>query len=108
MAHVSRIIPSAFRAGARTSVQTSRRAIFSRAFSVTSAARDEKSIPVVSYKDGARAQETIQVAATHDPVSPPGADIEAVAQPLDPNVLPSLSPTMAKFTLFGKTAVITG
>lgn len=68
---------------------------------------NEKHINVVSYKDGARAQETLPVQPA-EPVAPPGQDIQAVAQPLNPAVIPQLTPTVAKFLLPGKVAVVTG
>ena len=42
------------------------------------------------------------------PVNPAGQDIEAKAIPLDPEVAAQLTPTMSKFTLPGKVAVVTG
>ena len=69
----------------------------------------EKHINVVSYKDGARAQETLPVSdKPNEPVSSTGQDVQAVATPLDPALIPQLTPTLAKFTLPGRIAVITG
>lgn len=42
------------------------------------------------------------------PVNPPGGDLQKIAQPLNPNVYSQLTPTLAKFTLRDKVAVITG
>lgn len=69
----------------------------------------EKEVPVVSYKDGQRSQEEIHVEKSGTgPVSPPGQDLETAAQPLNPQVLKHLTPTLHKFTLPGKVAVVTG
>lgn len=97
------------RAGLRACVQSPAASIISRSvMSGTRVVRDEKHVNVVTYKDGERAQETISVTSSSEPVTPPGQDIEVAAQPLNPALLKQMSPTMQKFTLFGKTAVITG
>lgn len=67
----------------------------------------ERSVPVTSYKDGERTAENLSVSNT-GPVSSAIVDEQAVARPLDPTVIPQLTPTMAKFTLPGKVAVVTG
>lgn len=109
MAHVFRATSTLRAAGLRTAVRTSAApAIFRRGFVASSINADEKHINVVSYKDGERAQETLAVPAASEPVVPPGQDIEVAAQPLKPELHSQMSPTMQKFTLFGKTAVITG
>ncbi|KAF2718425.1 NAD(P)-binding protein [Polychaeton citri CBS 116435] len=69
----------------------------------------ESDVPVVSYSNGQRSQDSVHVDQTSTgPVVPPGADLETPAQPLNPNVLQHLTPTLAKFTCIGKVAVITG
>lgn len=67
---------------------------------------NEKHVHVTGYKDGERTQEDITV--KNEPVSPPGEDVQAKATPLDLNVIPQLTPTLKKFTLPGRIAVITG
>ncbi len=65
-----------------------------------------KNVPVVSYHDGERVESEITV---HDqPVEPPGTDVQNLAIALKPEVIRQLTPTMKKFTLEGKIAVITG
>lgn len=68
-----------------------------------------KKIHVVSYTDGQRVTEQIdnKPAAT-GPVNPEGEDVEHKAQTLDAETLERLTPTMKKFTLTGKVAVVTG
>lgn len=41
-------------------------------------------------------------------VKPPGEDIKTVAQRLDPAIAERLTPTLKKFTLTDKVAVVTG
>jgi len=67
----------------------------------------ERQVPVTSWKDGARSQETLQVSETA-PVTPEVGDAEIKAIPLNPEIIPQLTPTMAKFCLPGKVAVVTG
>ncbi|KAF4312595.1 hypothetical protein SLS57_011648 [Botryosphaeria dothidea] len=63
----------------------------------------------VTYKDGVRQEVEIPVDQQNTgPVAPPGADEKKPAVPLKPSVLDQLNPTMAKFTLPGKVAVVTG
>ncbi|GME65246.1 Short-chain dehydrogenase/reductase SDR [Neofusicoccum parvum] len=62
----------------------------------------------VTYKDGVRQEVEIPVEQTSGPVAPPGADEKSVAVPLKESILAQLNPTMAKFTLPGKVAVVTG
>lgn len=69
---------------------------------------NEKHINVTSYKDGARAEEVLPVSEKNEPVAPPGQDIQATAQPLNLDVIPQLTPTVVKFLLPGKVAVVTG
>lgn len=111
MAYLSAIRASVMRASSRAAVQVSVAPVAIRAFASTRAFGDEKSINVVSYnKSGQREQETLSVPAANanEPVNPPGQDIEVAAQPLKPELLEVLPPTMKKFTLCGKVAVITG
>lgn len=68
----------------------------------------ERSVPVTSFEHGSVAHQTLQVSETHAPVNPAGQDDEAVARPLDPNVTKQLTPTLSKFTLHGKVAIVTG
>lgn len=69
----------------------------------------EKHINVVSYKDGARAQETLPVSEkANEPVSPAGQDVQAVATPFNQAILPQLTPTLRNFTLVDRVAVVTG
>jgi len=69
----------------------------------------EKHIRVTSYKDGERAQEVLAVSdKPNEPVAPAGQDVQAVATPLNTSVLPLLTPTMAKFTLPNRVALVTG
>jgi len=65
-------------------------------------------IPVVSYQDGKRVTEQIAVTKQEGPVNPAGIDIEHKAMALTQNVIEQLTPTMKKFTLEGKTAIVTG
>ena len=68
---------------------------------------NERHVPVTSWNAGARSQEMLNV-TNSAPVNPAGQDIEAKAIPLDPEVAAQLTPTMSKFTLPGKVAVVTG
>lgn len=63
-------------------------------------------VPVISYSDGQRSVEQIQVEKTI--VSPPGIDVQSVATALKPELTAKLTPTMKKFTLHNKVAVVTG
>lgn len=78
-------------------------------FHASSIAKDPE-VPVISYRKGERREEAIQYdgASNTGPVSPPGADIEKAAIPLNSEVAPHLTPTLQKFTLLGKVAVVTG
>lgn len=69
----------------------------------------ESEVPVVQYSKGERTQEEIHVTqGGSGPVSSPVADVEKTAIPLSSKILPQLTPTLARFTLVGKVAVITG
>lgn len=65
-------------------------------------------MPVTSFEGGSVAHEVLQVSEGSQPVNPPGMDSESVAHPLSTSVTAQLTPTMAKFTLHGKVAVVTG
>jgi len=109
MAGLSIMCASVLRASRRATVQSARKPVFGRTFASISGTGDEKSINVVSYsKSGQREQETLTVSGANEPVNPPGQDIEVAAQPLKHEILQALPPTMQKFTLFGRVAVITG
>ena len=64
-------------------------------------------INVTSFVDGQRATEQIQVSKPVV-VTPAGADIQHAASALKPELTAQLTPTMKKFTLHGKVAVVTG
>lgn len=109
---------------ARTSLRLASRRAFQPITSATPALRagfkstvkvnepesvQEKHVHVTSYHEGERTQEVMQVAQTGTgPVIPPGADAQKQAIPMNPNLLPQLTPTLQKFTLCGKVAVVTG
>lgn len=70
---------------------------------------DDPDVPVVSYQDGQRTEESLFVNPNRiSPVSPQGVDVQKSAVPLNPNVYPQLTPTLSKFTLPGKVAIVTG
>ncbi|KAI5199615.1 NAD(P)-binding protein [Aureobasidium subglaciale] len=110
MAYLSTMRTSVLRAARLTKVQSSVAPISVRTFASTRILSDEQSINVVSYsKTGQREQETLAVPAPgNEPVSPPGQDIEVAAQPLKADLLAKMPPTLQKFTLTDKVAVITG
>ncbi|KAK5004854.1 hypothetical protein LTR28_008401, partial [Elasticomyces elasticus] len=66
----------------------------------------ESHIPVTGYSGGGRIQECLQVMP--EIVVPTVADHQSIARPLNPALIEHLTPTMAKFTLPGKIAVVTG
>lgn len=107
------VIRTASRASYKPATFTPIASRATRTFTSSVARRDpesvsEKHINVTSYKDGARAQEVLPVSEKNEPVAPPGQDIQAVAQPLNLDVIPQLTPTVQKFLLPGKVAVVTG
>ncbi|KAK5696641.1 hypothetical protein LTR97_007945 [Elasticomyces elasticus] len=67
-------------------------------------------VPVISYEGGCRHEEILStpVSKTSGPVNPVGADEQKKAYPLSPSAFKYLTPTLSKFTLPGKVAVITG
>ncbi|RMY85874.1 hypothetical protein D0861_06225 [Hortaea werneckii] len=80
-----------------------------RATFMTGPRSKEPEIPVVHYEDGRRVEENIEVPVGNSgPVTPPGADDVTIAQPFNSDLLPRLTPTLAKFTLADKVAVVTG
>lgn len=69
----------------------------------------ESQVPVISYQGGERITEELHIGATTSaPVSPPGGDAESVATPLSPGAYKHMTPTLRKFTLPDKVAVVTG
>ena len=69
----------------------------------------DSTIPVVSYRDGQRKEgEVGATTESNGPVTPPGSDMQKTAQPLNPSIYSQLTPTLTKFTLRDKVAVITG
>ncbi|EMC99459.1 hypothetical protein BAUCODRAFT_29808 [Baudoinia panamericana UAMH 10762] len=81
-----------------------------RATFTTSIKRSDPEVPVVSYEGGNRTEETIRVpaATAAGPVTPPGTDEEKRAFPLKPSVYEHITPTLSKFLLTNKVAIITG
>jgi hypothetical protein len=82
-----------------------------RTFTKTAIRKDEPakedSIHVVSYEKGQRTEHDIEVDDTK-PVIPAVQDVEIKATPLKSRVYDTLTPTLKKFCLPGKVAVITG
>lgn len=68
----------------------------------------ERHVPVTTFQDGEVAHEVLQVQEQTGPVNPPGMDDEVAAKPLSTEISAQLTPTMAKFTLHGRVAVVTG
>ena len=66
-------------------------------------------IEVTDYSaDGKKSNHKMEVKEDAGPVSSGVADIEHKATPLTPELIAQLNPTMKKFTLDGKVAVVTG
>lgn len=82
-----------------------------RTFKTTTIRKDDAShedhIPVVHYEKGQRVTEDIHVSET-GPVAPAQGDIETRAVPLKRAVYDQLTPTLSKFCLPGKVAIVTG
>jgi len=71
--------------------------------------KNEPEVPVISYENGTRTEQSIFVPAQQPgPVVPPGGDEQRVARPFNPDVMSHLTPTLAKFALTNKVAVVTG
>jgi len=81
----------------------------SRAAFNSSSKKNDPEVPVISYRQGERKEEQIHYdAKASGPVNPPGGDAEKNAIPLKSELIPQLTPTLQKFTLAGKVAVVTG
>lgn len=67
-------------------------------------------VPVTNYSAGERTtfELPVQPVQESQPVTPPGTDTKKVAFGLNSEIIKQLTPTMKKFTLEGKVAVITG
>lgn len=81
-----------------------------RTFAVSSIRKDpskEDSIHVVHYEKGQRVESDIEV-NEDKPVMPAVEDVETRAIPLKQRVYETLTPTLKKFCLPGKVAVVTG
>jgi hypothetical protein len=82
-----------------------------RSFNTTAIRKDEAnkedSIHVVGYEKGQRVETDIEVDESK-PVIPAVQDVEIKAVPLKSRVYETLTPTLKKFCLPGKVAVVTG
>lgn len=76
----------------------------------TSTARHEPSVPVVSWNARQRSEDEIQVEERPATavVAPLEGDLQRTARPLNIAVLDKLTPTLSRFTLAGKVAIVTG
>ncbi|KXT07354.1 hypothetical protein AC578_424 [Pseudocercospora eumusae] len=102
----------------RTALRVASRRVIARPAAFTpvvsfnsSSKNSDPEIPVVSYRRGERQETTVQYEASgngNGPVTPPGADEQKKAIPLKPEALKHLTPTLQRFTLTGKVAVVTG
>jgi len=105
---------SVFKTAARRATTAARPAnaftpLTSRAAFSHSVKKDDPEVPVISYQNGQRQEQSLFVPAmSAGPVTPPGQDIEKAAVPLSPSIMPHLTPTLQKFTLLDKVAVVTG
>ena len=81
-----------------------------RALITYSAKRSFSEIPVVSYEGGHRHEEVIRPtnSSASGPVSPAGQDEQKKAHALATNAYEHLTPTLSRFTLRDKVAVVTG
>jgi hypothetical protein len=107
---------------ARSSLRLASRAAFrpatfstpvTRTFTTTLLRRDpevvsENTVHVSGYNQGQQTTEDIKVDHSSGPVNPAGQDVEVKAIPLKKSVHASLTPTLSKFTLPGKVAIVTG
>jgi hypothetical protein len=81
----------------------------SRASLSTTTIQQYSTIPVVSYRDGQRKEGDVAAnTEANGPVTPPGSDLQKIAQPVNPSIYSQLTPTLTKFMLRDKVAVITG
>jgi hypothetical protein len=71
---------------------------------------ESKQVPVVTFKEGKRREQIIPVPEGLEakPVKPAGVDVKKRARRFDPAVTGKLTPTLQKFLLPGKIAVVTG
>jgi hypothetical protein len=103
-------LKTATRAGLRTAAIVAPSAPI-RKFTTTTVRKDdaskEDSIHVVHYEKGQRVEHDIEVDDTK-PVMPTAQDVEIKAVPLQRRVFETLTPTLKKFCLPGKVAVVTG
>jgi hypothetical protein len=112
---MSLFVRGAFKAANRTALVSASRPATGitafRTFSKTIVRKDEPakedSIHVVSYEKGQRVDLDIEVDESK-PVIPAVQDVEIKATPLKASVYSTLTPTLKKFCLPGKVAVITG
>jgi hypothetical protein len=112
---MSLFVRGAFKAANRTALFSASRPVTGitafRTFTKTAIRKDEPakedSIHVVSYEKGQRVDLDIEVDETK-PVIPAVQDVEIKATPLKARVYDTLTPTLKKFCLPGKVAVITG
>lgn len=76
----------------------------------SAAIRRGPSVPLVTWTDGKRNQHEIlsKQEQTDEVVKPVEGDLQRTAEPLDCDVYEKLTPTLNKFTLPGKVAVVTG
>lgn len=112
---MSLFVRGAFKAANRTALASASRPVTGitsfRTFTKTAIRKDEPakedSIHVVSYEKGQRTEHDIEVDDSK-PVIPAVQDVEIKATPLKARVYDTLTPTLKKFCLPGKVAVITG
>lgn len=70
---------------------------------------NDPEVPVVHYENGRRMEESLHVpAGPSGPVAGNGEDVQAVASPFRNSVMEHITPTLAKFTLMNKVAIVTG
>jgi hypothetical protein len=100
---------TAIRVAARQTIRPTTKfaPVISRSFQHSSK-KDDPEVNVIHYQQGQRQEEHLPVPPTTGPVTPPGEDIDRPAQPFNHSILSQLTPTMAKFTLPGKVAIVTG
>lgn len=105
------LVRSLTQAGRRNSITASSRplAFFTSnaptaAFN-SSSTRGESSVPITSWTSGQRSQHEIPVKAEQ---AGEVVNLHRTAKPLDWKVYDRLTPTLNKFTLPGKVAVVTG